>query len=57
MFCAPPLEGKAWGADLPKSRVMLNPQFKGPQPIDVFIIPWADGQTDPLPRLCRNIVM
>ena len=25
MFYAPPLEGKAWGADLPKSPVMLNP--------------------------------
>jgi hypothetical protein len=33
MFDAPPLEGKAWGADLPKRPVMLNPQFKGAQPI------------------------
>ena len=35
-FYAPPLEGKAWGADLQKSPVMVNPQFKGAQPIDVF---------------------
>jgi hypothetical protein len=31
MFYAPPMAGKAWGADLPKSPVMLNPQFKGVQ--------------------------
>jgi hypothetical protein len=31
------LEGKAWGADLPKSPVRLNPQFKGVQPIDVIL--------------------
>ena len=46
MFYAPPLDGKAWGADLPKSPVMLNPQFKGTQPIDVFVVPvgrWSDG--------------
>jgi hypothetical protein len=43
------------GADLPKSPVMLNLQFKGAQPIDVFVVPWAGGQTDPLPRLCRTI--
>jgi hypothetical protein len=50
MFYAPPLEGKAWGADLPKSPVMLNPQFKGAQPIDVFIVPvgrWSDGSAAP----------
>jgi hypothetical protein len=27
------LEGKAGGADLPKSPVMLSPEFKGAQPI------------------------
>jgi hypothetical protein len=45
-FYAPPLEGKAWGADPPKSPVILIPQFKGAQPIDVFIVPvgrWSDG--------------
>ena len=50
MFYAPPLDGKAWGADLPKSPVMLIPQFKGAQPIDVFIVPvgrWSDGSIAP----------
>ena len=35
MFYAPPLEG----VDPPRSPAMLNPQFKGAQPIDVFIVP------------------
>jgi len=51
MFYAPPLEGRAWGADLPKSPVMLIPQFKGAQPVDVFIVPvgkWSDGSAAPL---------
>lgn len=51
MFYAPPLEGRAWGADLPKSPVMLIPQFKGVQPIDVFIVPvgtWSDGTPAPV---------
>lgn len=51
MFYAPPLDGKTWGADLPKSPVMLNPQFKGAQPIDVFIVPvgrWSDGSAAPV---------
>jgi len=51
MFYAPPLDGKAWGADLPKSPVMLNPQFKGAQPIDVFVVPvgrWSDGSAAPV---------
>jgi hypothetical protein len=51
MFYAPPLEGKAWGADLPKSPVMLIPQFKDAQPIDVFIVPvgrWSDGSAAPV---------
>jgi hypothetical protein len=51
MFYAPPLDGKAWGADLPKSPVLLNPQFKGVQPIDVFVVPvgrWSDGSAAPV---------
>jgi hypothetical protein len=51
MFYAPPLDGKAWGADLPKSPVMLTSQFKGAQPIDVFIVPvgrWSDGSAAPV---------
>ncbi len=51
MFYTPPLEGAAWGADLPKSPVMLNPQFKGVEPIDVFVVPvgkWSDGTPAPV---------
>jgi hypothetical protein len=51
MFYAPPLEGKAWGAGPLKSPVILNPQFKGAQPIDVFIVPvgrWSDGSAAPV---------
>ena len=51
MFYAPPLAGTVWGADLPKSPVMLNPQFKGVQPIDVFVVPvgrWSDGTPAPV---------
>jgi hypothetical protein len=51
MFYAPLLDGKDWGADLPKSPVMLNPQFKGAQPVDVFVVPvgrWSDGSSAPV---------
>jgi len=51
MFYTPPLDGPVWGADLPKSPVMLNPQFKGVQPIDVFVVPvgkWSDGTPAPV---------
>jgi hypothetical protein len=51
MFYTPALDGKVWGADLPKSPVMLNPQFKGAQPIDVFVVPvgrWSDGASAPV---------
>lgn len=51
MFYTPPLDGKVWGADLPKSPVMLIPQFKDVQPIDVFIVPvskWSDGSAAPV---------
>ena len=51
MFYAPLLEGKDWGADLPKSPVMLIPEFKGAQPIDVFIVSvsrWSDGSAAPV---------
>ena len=46
MFYAPPMAGTVWGADLPKSLVMLNSQFKGVQPIEVFVVPvgrWSNG--------------
>lgn len=51
MFYTPALDGAVWGADLPKSPVMLNPQFKGVQPIDVFMVPvakWSDGSAAPV---------
>jgi hypothetical protein len=51
MFYTPLMDGAVWGADVPKSPVMLNPQFSGaPEPIDVFMIPagsWSDGTADP----------
>jgi hypothetical protein len=52
MFYTPLMDGAAWGADLLKSPVMLNPQFRGaPEPIDVFMVPvsrWSDGSAAPL---------
>ena len=52
MFYTPLMDGAVWGADLPNSPVMLNPQFSGaPEPIDVFMIPagrWSDGTADPV---------
>ena len=51
MFYVPPMAGTVWGADLPKSPVMLNPQFKGVQPIDVFVVSvgrWSDGAPAPV---------
>ena len=50
MFYTPQLDGSVWGADLPKSPVMLIPQFKGAQPINVLIVPvgkWSDGTPAP----------
>ena len=51
MFYTPLMDGAVWGADLSKSPVMLNPQFRGaPEPIDVFMVPagwWSDGTADP----------
>ena len=52
MFYTPLMNGAVWGADLPKSPIMLNPQFNGvPEPIDVFMVPagwWSDGTADPV---------
>jgi hypothetical protein len=51
MLYTPLLDAKVWGADLPKSPVMLIPQFKGAEPINVFIIPvgrWSDGTSAPV---------
>jgi hypothetical protein len=47
MFYITLTDPKVWGADLPGSPVMLNPQFGGaPEPITEFMIPvghWSDG--------------
>src|ERR1700722_18277576 len=52
MFYTPLMDGAVLGADVPRSPVMLNPQFHGaPEPIDVFMIPvgrWSDGTADPV---------
>ena len=51
MFYTPTLDSKSWGADLPQSPVMFNPQFKDAQPIEVFVISvgkWSDGTSAPL---------
>jgi hypothetical protein len=51
VFYVPETDGLVWGADLPGSPVMLNPQFQGaPEPVTVFMIPvlkWSDGTAAP----------
>ncbi len=52
MFYTPLMDSANWGADLPKSPVYLNPQFKGnPEPIEVFMVltgAWSDGTPAPV---------
>lgn len=52
MFYTPLMKGAVWGADVPKSPVMLNPQFNGaPEPINVFMVGtgmWSDGTAAPV---------
>lgn len=47
MFYVPLTNPASWGADLPGSPVLLNPQFRGaPEPLTEFMIPvsvWSDG--------------
>src|SRR5271170_3343251 len=47
MFYVPLTDPKSWGADLPGSPVLLNPQFQGTrEPITEFMVPvpnWSDG--------------
>jgi hypothetical protein len=50
MFYTPVMDKAVWGADLPKSPVMLNPQFE-PEGIDVFMVltgMWSDGTLAPV---------
>jgi hypothetical protein len=51
MFYIPLTDPKSWGADLPGTPVMLNPQFGGaPEPITELMIAahtWSDGTPAP----------
>lgn len=50
MFYTPLMDGATWGADLPKSPVMLNQQFTV-EGIDVFVVVtgmWSDGTPAPV---------
>ncbi len=51
MVYTPHVDPATWGADMPNSPVMLNPQFKGAEPIDVWVIgvgKWSDGTPAPV---------
>jgi hypothetical protein len=51
MVYTPHMKPKEWGADVPNSPVMWNPQFKDAEPIDVWVIPvgkWSDGTPAPV---------
>jgi hypothetical protein len=51
MFNIPLTDDAVWDANLPNSLVMLNLQFRAPEPIDVFMVPtssWSDGTAAPL---------
>jgi hypothetical protein len=50
MFYVPLTDPGSWGADLPGTPVMLNPQFQGLEPITEYMIPvlaWSDGTAAP----------
>lgn len=52
MFYGPRSDAAAWGADLPGSPVMLNPQFQtSPEPLATFMVAvdrWSDGTSAPI---------
>jgi hypothetical protein len=51
MFYFPATPGADWGADLPVSPVMLNPQMLSPEGIAVIMVPvkhWSDGTPAPM---------
>ncbi len=51
MVYTPHLDPATWGDGVPNSPVMLNPQFKGAEPIDVWVIgvgKWSDGSPAPV---------
>jgi hypothetical protein len=50
MFYTPVMDKAIWGSDLPKSPVLLNPQFEHEQ-LDVFMVltgMWSDGTLAPV---------
>ena len=51
MVYTPHADPATWGADMTNSPVMLNPQFKDAEPIDVWVISvgkWSDGSPAPV---------
>lgn len=51
MIYTPHMDPAAWGNGVPNAPVMLNPQFKDTEPIDVWVIPvgkWSDGTPAPV---------
>jgi hypothetical protein len=51
MVYTPHLDPATWGDGVTNSPVMLNPQFKGAEPIDVWVISvgkWSDGTPAPV---------
>ena len=51
MVYTPHADPAAWGGDVTNSPVMLNPQFKDAEPIDVWVISvgkWSDGSPAPV---------
>ena len=51
MVYTPHLDPEAWGAGAANSPVILNPQFKDAEPIDVWVIgvgKWSDGTPAPV---------
>ena len=51
MVYTPHMDSATWGAGVPNSPVILNPQFKNVAPIDVWVIgvgKWSDGTPAPV---------
>lgn len=51
MVYTPHMSPATWGDGVPNSPVMLNPQFKDAEPIDVWVIAvgkWSDGTPAPV---------
>jgi hypothetical protein len=51
MIYTPHVDPASWGEGVPNSPLMLNPQFKGVEPIDVWVISvgkWSDGTPAPV---------